>query len=251
MNTINRIRDAVRLCRNTDNIGCIELIQYRDRANAEGASHPLLFQAVPRARVMIIGAVPGPIDSSTSKVDYQKLVDGQFSLGHRSAKGLGEIMMRVGKLGEINLPADITLMPTKESVQRSHLSARRRLRLHVTNLVKCNARASWERTENATWRRAARACERRHLEYEIAAVDPQMVVLLGQEVAAHFAIKESWGSERKRLKISAWAENADYLPFHGKNRFVTAWAHPGGNYFWIQGRKHWSLYAQQLAEFVR
>ena len=250
MKTLDRIRDAVKLCRNTDNIGCIQLTGYRDQANVEGASHPVLFQVVPNAKIMIIGAVPGSIDASTDKAAYQRLVNGQFSLGHRSAKGLGEIMMRVGRGKRIDVPAEITHLPDKKEIQESHLLARERLGLHVTNLVKCHACTGWERKQTATWIQTANACERRHLAQEIEVVDPSMVILLGKEVADYFSEAESWGLERKRLKISTWAEQADHLPFYGKNRFVTAWIHPGGTYFWIQGRRFWDLYARQLAEFV-
>ena len=197
---------------------------------------------------MLIGAVPGSIDADPGKAAYQKLVRGQFSLGHKSAQGLGEIMMSVGKIKDINLPADITRLPTEKGIQDAHLRARRRRGLHVTNLVKCHAWTSWEQDYNPTWRQAGDACERRHLSEEIAVVDPSMVVLLGKEVADYLSKSESWGMEG--VKISDWAEHADYRQLHGKNRFVTAWIHPGGRFFWIQGRKYWNSYAKQIAEFV-
>ena len=95
MKTLDEIRDAMRLCRNTDNVGCTRLTEYRDQADVRGASHPVLFQVVPDARIMIIGAVPGSIDASKNKAAYQRLVNGQFSLGHKSAQGLGEIRGRL------------------------------------------------------------------------------------------------------------------------------------------------------------
>ncbi len=249
---LDEIRDAVKLCRNTDNVGCTRLTKYRDQADVKGASHPVLFQVVPDARIMIIGAIPGSIDSRPSKAAYQRLVNGQFSLGHSSAKGLGEIMMRVGKIKDIKLPADITILPNKESIQENHLLARQRLGLHVTNLVKCYAPSSWEKTHNETWGLSADACLRRHLLHEMDIIDPSMVILLGTQVAEHFSDAESWGVKRRNLKISAWAEKADYLPICGKDRFVTAWPHPGQGYFWIksQGQTYWNLYASQIAEFV-
>ena len=250
MKVLDGIRDAVKLCRNTDNIGCIKLIEYRNRANVRGASHPVLFQVVSDAQIMIIGAVPGSIDADQRKIAYQKLVDGQFSLGHKSAQGLGEIMTRVGQIKNIDLPNDLTRLPDVKSIQDNHLLARARLCLHVTNLVKCNAPTGWERDETALWRHGANACERRHLACEIAVIDPSMVILLGKEVADYFSMSESWGLQRNKLTISAWSKEAEYLPFYGKSRFVTAWIHPGGRYFWIQGREYWDLYAEQMAEFV-
>ena len=77
-----------------------------------------------------------------------------------------------------------------------------------------------------------------------------MVILLGKEVADYFSMSESWGIQRNKFTISAWSKEAEYLPFYGKSRFVTAWIHPGGRYFWIQGREYWDLYAEQMAEFV-
>ena len=250
MKTLTAIRDTVEHCRNTDNIGCIELTKCRDQANVEGASHPVLFQIVPKAKITLIGAVPGSIDADTGKVAYQKLVNAQFSLGHKSAQGLGEIMMRVGKIKDIDLPADIIRLPNAKTIQDKHLLARERLDLHVTNLVKCHAPTSWESNQTEKWKLAGHACESRHLTHEVSAIDPSMVIFLGKEVADYFSASESWGGKTNKLKISKWAHNAGYLKFYGKDRFVTAWTHPGGNYFWIQGRKQWDLYAEQMAEFV-
>ena len=250
MKSLDEIRTAAKLCRNTDNNGCVQLTEYRDQANVEGASHPVLFQVVPNAKITLIGAVPGSIDADASKAAYQKLVRGQFSLGHKSARGLGEIMMRVGKIKSIDLPPDITDLPNKKNIQENHLLARERLGLHVTNLVKCYAPTGWESGYTTIWKRTASACESRYLTQEIKTTDPAMVVLLGKEVADYISESESWGLEGNKLKISAWAEQASYLPCYGKNRFVTAWIHPGGRYFWIQGRKYWDLYAEQMAEFV-
>lgn len=248
MKTLDGIRDSLKLCRNTGNAGCIELIEYRDKANVDGASHPVLFQVVEHAKIMVIGAVPGSIDASPDKVAYQKLVNGQFSLGHKSAQGLGEIMMRVGNTGNIELPEDIICLPTTIEAQDSHLFARERLGIHVTNLVKCHARRGWEDSSTPNWLKAACSCERSHLAYEIETIDPSMVILLGKRVADYFSESESWGLEGTR--ISDWAERADSLRFYGKNRFITAWIHPGGPYFWIQGREYWDLYAEQMSGFA-
>lgn len=250
MKNLEDIRDAVKHCRNTDNIGCIKLTDYRDNANVAGASHPVLFQIAPKASIMIIGAVPGSIDADTRKIAYQKLVNAQFSLGHKSAIGLGEIMMRVGKIKKIDFPVDITHLPDTKEIQDKHLSAREHLGLHVTNLVKCHAPTSWESNHTTLWRRASNACERRHLLDEIKAADPSMIILLGKEVIEYFSESEAWESRVSKLKISEWAYHARYLPFHGKDRFVSAWTHPGGRYFWIQGQRHWNFYAKQMAEFV-
>ncbi len=254
MKTLSEIRNNIEHCRNTDNLGCITLTEYRDKANVEGASHPVLFQTVSRAKIMLIGAEPGSIDADTSKAVYQSLVNAQFSLGHKSAVGLGEIMMRVGKIRQINLPLDITRIPITEDVQNKHLLARERLGLHITNLVKCHAPTSWETDCSKDWQFVANACTSRHLMNEIEAIDPPMIILLGQQVLDYVAKRESWAMRRKDLKISTWAANqAGYLRCFGKERFVTAWAHPGGNYFSIpkQGKMHWDLYAKQIAAFVR
>ncbi len=250
MKTVAEIRDAVEHCRNTDNIGCTKLIKYREHENVEGADHPVLFQTVSKAKIMLIGAVPGSIAADERKIAYQKLVNAQFSLGHKSAQGLGEIMMRVGKIKDIDLPDDIIRLPDTETIQDKHLLTRERLGLHVTNLVKCHAPTSWENTNNTIWRKTAGVCVRRHLANEIKTLDPSMIILLGNEVVNYIASNESWKLEVSKLKISTWAQNARYLQFHGKDRFVTAWIHPGGNYFWIQGRKQWDLYAKQMAEFI-
>ena len=251
MNTLDEIRAAIKRCRNTDNAGCIQLTAYREQANVEGASHPVLFQAVPNAKIMLIGAVPGSIDADASKAAYQRLVRGQFSLGHKSAQGLGEIMTRVGKTKNIDLPVDIIRLPDKKRIQENHLLARDRLGLHVTNLVKCHAPPKWESNCTAAWRRTANACTSKYLTQEVKAIDPSMVVLLGRQVADYISESESWRSEIKRLNISTWAQHANYLPFYGKSRFVTAWTHPGGPYFWTrQGRKDWDMYAEQMAQFV-
>ena len=250
MKSLDEIRNGIKVCRNTDNIGCVCLTQYRDRTGAEGADHPILFQIVPKAKIMVIGPVPGPIEAGPAKAAYQRLVRGQFSLGHKSAQGLGEIMMRVGQIKNIDLPADITRFPGREDVQKHHSRARQRLGLHVTNLVKCQAPRSWETNETATWTGTAEACERRHLAHEISVIDPSMVVLLGKRVADYFSRVESWGLEGNRCTITAWVRRANYLPFYGKNRFVTAWIHPGGTYFWIQGRGYWDMYAKQLADSI-
>ena len=247
--SLEEIRQTVENCRNRDNIGCAGLVDYRENSNALGASHPVLFQIVSGARIMIIGAVPGSIDSGQSKVNYQKLVNGQFSLGHKSAQGLGEIMGRVGEIKDIILPPGITDIPNTESIQRNHLLARGRLGLHVTNLVKCHASTSWENNEPSTWRQAGDACQTRHLAGEVSVLEPEMVILLGKPLADYFSGRENW--RRRSLRISEWANEADYLPFYGEDRFVTSWVHPGGRYFWIQGKKYWDLYAQQMAEFVK
>lgn len=250
MKTLTEIRDAVEHCRNTDNIGCTELIKYRDRANAEGANHPVLFQIVPKAKIMLIGAVPGSIDADVRKVAYQKLVNAQFALGHKSAMGLGEIMIKAGKIKGIDLPEDITRLPDTKGIQDKHLLARERLGLHVTNLVKCHAHTSWESNHTTLWKLASNACERRHLMNEVRVTDPSMIILLGKEVIEYVSETESWGSEVSKLKISEWAYHARYLSFYGKDRFVTAWIHPGGRYFWIQGKRHWGLYAKQMAKYI-
>lgn len=197
---------------------------------------------------MLIGAVPGSIDADAKKVAYQRLVDGQFALGHRSARGLGAIMRRVGHIAGIDLPDGLTDLPDDECTQENHLKARERLGLHVTNLVKCHAPTSWEARHPAMWKQTADVCSGRHLAEEISAVDPEMVVLLGKDVADYFSERESWGLERR--PISKWAEQAGSHPFYGKHRFITAWTHPGGRYFWIQGQKYWDTYAEQVAGFV-
>ncbi len=242
---LEEIRQMIESCRNRDNVGCKALIDYRENANVAGASHPVLFQIVNGARIMIIGAVPGSLDAAPA---YQRLVNGQFSLGYKSARGLGEIMVRVGEIRDIGLPSDLTRMPVTKHIQEKHLLARARLCLHVTNLVKCHAPKNWESKETEAWRLAGDACQSRHLASEVSALEPEMVVLLGKEVAYYFSDKENWG--RQRLRISKWAEQAEYLTFFGKSRFVTAWAHPAGPYFWTQGKKYWDLYARQMAEFV-
>ncbi len=223
MNSLKQIRDAVRNCRNADNIGCVTVTKYRDQKNVEGASHPVLFQIVPKARIAIIGAVPGSIDADPTKEAYQKLVNGQFSLGHKSAQGLGEIMMRVGNIKRIDLPCRITRLPDTRSIQDDHLLARKRLGLHATNLVKCPAPTGWENSEKELWKQAARACESRHLANEIESIDPSMIILLGQRVVDYIAERESWGSSVSRLKISEWAQQARYLPCYGRERLVSAW----------------------------
>ena len=243
---LEEIRQAIENCRNRDNVGCAALVDYRENANVTGASHPVLFQIVEGARIMIIGAVPGSIDAVPS---YQRLVNGQFSLGYKSAQGLGEIMVRIGEIKDISLPPRLSDIPDTEDIQKNHLLARERLGLHVTNLVKCHAWTSWESTETDAWRLAGDACQSRHLASEVSAIEPEVVVLLGKEVADYFSDKENWG--RHNLRITNWVEQAEHLPFYGKDRFVTAWAHPGGRYFWIQGKKYWDLYAQQMAEFVK
>lgn len=248
--TLDEIRDAIERCRNTDNDGCIALTSYRDQANVNGASHPILFQVVSDARIIIIGAIPGSIGANAGKAAYQKLVNGQFSLGHKSAQGLGEIMMRVGHLKKIILPTEITSLPDTKYIQEDHLRARERLGLHVTNLVKCPAPTGWESNQSATWKATSYACKVRHLAEEIRIVDPSMVILLGKEVADYFSVSESWDLEGNKLRISNWADHAGYLPFYGKSRFVTAWIHPGGRYYWMQGQQYWNLYAKQMAEFV-
>ena len=246
MKTLTEIRDAVEHCRNTDDIGCIELIKYRDQENVEGASHPVLFQIVPKPKIMLIGAVPGPIETKTA---YQKLVNAQFSLGYTSAKGLGEIMMRVGKIKGIDLPGDITRLPNEKSIQDNHLLARERLGLHITNLVKCHAPKAWESNQTSTWKQTGHACEGRHLAHEMTVVDPSIVILLGQKVAEYFSVSEAWN--RNKLEISKWAYQARYFPCYGKDRFITAWVHPASTEFWTQrGKKHWCLYAEQMADFV-
>ena len=251
MKTLTEIRGAVEHCRNTDNIGCTELIKYRDQTNVEGANHPVLFQIVPKVKIMVIGAVPGSIAADARKVAYQKLVNAQFSLGDKSAKGLGEIMMQVGNIKGIDLPTDIIRVPNTETIQDKHLLARERLGLHVTNLVKCDARTGWEKTKNKEWTLAANSCANRHLTHEFEIMDPPMVILLGQQVLDYIAERESWRMKRKDLKISTWAaEQAGYFQCYGKERFVTAWTHPGGNYFHIQGREHWGLYAEQMADYI-
>lgn len=248
MGTLERIREQIANCRNCDNEACAGLVRYRERADVDGASHPVLFQVVPKAKVIIIGAVPGSIDASSNKAAYQKLVNGQFSLGHRSAQGLGEIMHRVGKAKGIPLPNTLTDLPSSQDVQKDHLDARHSLGLHVTNLVKCNACTQWESKKNAAWRKAADACQERHLRQELAEVNPKLVVLLGAEVARYFSDKEGW--RRGSLGITHWIERTERLPFLGRQVLVTAWAHPGGTYFWIQGKCYWDAYAKQLARFV-
>ena len=250
MNSLKQIRDTVRNCRNADNIGCVTVTKYRDQKNVEGACHPVLFQIVPKARIVIIGAVPGSIDADPTKEAYQKLVNGQFSLGHKSAQGLGEIMIKVGKIKGIDLPQDATRLPDSKSIQDDHLSARKRLGLHVTNLVKCPAPTGWENSEKKLWKQAARACESRYLTHEIEATNPSMIILLGQRVVDYISEKESWDSSVSRLKISAWAQQARYLSCYGRERLVSAWVHPGGKYFWIQGKAFWDSYAEQMAEFI-
>ena len=250
MKSLAEIRSDVELCRNADNTGCITLIKYRNEANVEGASHPVLFQTVPKSKIMLIGAVPGSIDADARKAVYQKLVNAQFALGHKSAMGLGEIMMRAGKIKGIDLPADITRLPDTKRIQDKHLLARERLGLHVTNLVKCHAPTSWESTDTTLWKLASNACERRHLVNEVKATDPSMIILLGKEVIEYVSETESWAPQVNKLKISKWAYHARHLPFYGKDRFVSAWIHPGGRYFWIQGKRHWDLYAEQMAEFL-
>ena len=248
MKTIKQIRDAVEHCRNTDNIGCTELIKYRDQENAEGASHPVLFQIVPKAKIMLIGAVPGAIETKTA---YQKLVNAQFSLGYTSAHGLGKIMKRVGKIKGIDLPGDITRLPNEKNIQNNHLLARERLGLHITNLVKCHAPKSWESKQTPTWKQAGHACERKHLTHEVAVVDPSMVILLGQKVAEYFSVSEAWDRKRIKLAISKWAYQACFLPCYGKDRFVTAWVHPASTEFWThRGKRHWDLYAKQMADYI-
>lgn len=245
MKTLDEIRSSAKLCRNSNNAGCRYVTKYRDRLNVEGASHPVLFQIVSDTRIMIIGAVPGPIDSKPS---YQKLARGEFSLGHRSGQGLGMIMSRASRLMNISLSSEIEKIPTTLEIQESHLFARELLGLHVTDLVKCHAPRGWESNENRLWILAADACQSRHLAHEVEAADPEMVILLGKEVATYFSKRESWG--RDRLRITKWAEQATHLPFYGKDRFITAWSHPGGTYFWIQGRKYWDTYARQMSGFI-
>ncbi len=248
--SLGEIRVAVEQCRSTDSPGCIQLTEYRDRASIEGASHPVLFQVVPHARVMLVGAVPGGIDTDARKAAYQKLVGGQFALGHKSAQGLGEIMTRVGVIRGIDLPKGLTSLPDSNGIQENHLRARERLGLHVTNLVKCHAPTGWESSNTALWKKTADACTGRHLAYEVEAVDPEMVIFLGKQAADYVSQREAWGLEGNKLKISAWAEQAGYRPCYGKPRFVTAWVHPGGRYFRAQGQRYWDLYAEQLAQFV-
>ena len=250
MEGLDQVRNALKACRNTETIGCIKLTQYRDHANAEGASHPVLFQIVPRANIVVIGSVPGAIEAGPGKAGYQEIARGQFSLGHKSGQGLGQIIARVGKLKSIDLPPGVTDFPSTPQVQSNHLQARQRLGLHVTNLVKCQAWTRWESKETATWIETAKACEERHLAREISLVDPSMVVLLGKHVAHYFSRAESWGLEGKKGTIASWLESAGFMTFHGKDRFVTAWAHTGGPYFWTEGRSYWDDYARQMARFV-
>lgn len=244
---LQKIRDQLKSCYNQKNEGCQKLISYRERCNVIGAQHPLLFQIVKNPRIIIIGAVPGSIDAQ-GKSNYQSLVNGQFSLGHKSAQGLGEIMGRVSQLKDIDFSPGIFEIPTTLRFQNSHLKARERLGLHVTNLVKCNAPTGWEKESHALWVEAATACEKLHLKFEIDTVNPELVIFLGDKVASYFSKKEGW--DREKMKITAWINEADYLPFFGRDRFITAWPHTGGRYFWIQGRKYWDLYAKQMARFI-
>lgn len=246
--TLNEVREGISLCRNRKNPSCRFLIDYRENKKVEGASHPLLFQIVSRPKIMIIGAVPGSIDTDPAKISYQRLVNCEFSLGHKSASGLGQIMELVGHSLGVEFPRTIKEIPLTEGIQKDHLNARNRLGLHVTNLVKCNAPTKWESSCNNEWRIASDACIEQHLKYEIEIVNPKMIILLGQNVAEYFSKREEWG--RDKLKISKWADEATNLPFHGRTRFVTAWCHPGGNFFWIQGKKYWNLYAEQISEFM-
>lgn len=245
MSTLNDIRTSVCRCRNSDNRGCRYVTGYRDRLNVEGASHPVLFQIVPNPRIMIIGAVPGAIDS---KLSYQKLVRGEFSLGHRSGRGLGMIMAQVARLKNINLSPEIEKLPTTLGIQKNHLLARERLGLHVTDLVKCHAPTKWETDENRLWNLASDACQARFLSHEINIVDPKLTILLGQTVASYFSKRESWN--RDNLRITKWIQSTATLPIYDKNRLITAWAHPGGTYFWTRGKEYWDDYARQMADFV-
>ena len=244
---LEKIREGVRFCRNQTNPGCEALLDYREGLALKKANHPLLFQIVQDPKIMIIGAVPGGLDSS-GKLNYQELVNGQFSLGHKSAQGLGEIMKRTARLCDIKISHGIAELPTSRAVQNIHLECRNKMSLHVTNLVRCNAPTGWEKAETNLWSKAAHDCYAIHLSREVQAVNPIMIILLGMELARFLSKKEGWG--RERMPITKWATNAGPLPFFGNEVFVTGWSHPGGRYFWIKGRKLWDLYADQMAKFI-
>ena len=146
------------------------------------------------------------------------------------------------------IPAELEKTPLTQELQDLHLDARARLGLHVTNIVKCYAETKFETNQADLWRQAASACCDKFLKVEFELVDPECVVLLGSAVAQWFSAREGWGYEA--LKISEWADQAADLSCFGKKRFVTAWPHTGGNYFHIQGKVKWPLYAEQLAKFV-
>ena len=154
---------------------------------------------------MLIGAVPGSIDADPGKAAYQRLVRGQFSLGHRSAQRLGETMMRVGKIKGHQPASGYNSPPHQEEYSGRPSSgtqaprSSRNQSCQVSRLDKLGAKSY-----NPTWKQAGDACERRHL----SVVDPSMVVLLGKEVADYLSKSESWGMEG--VKISEWAEQTDY-----------------------------------------
>ena len=133
--TLGQLRKALKSCRVQTNEGCRTLIRYRDGKKTPGAGHPLLFQLVPKARMIIVGSVPGGIASNNAKASYQALLNGQYCLGHKSAQGLGQIMLLAGKSKGIHLPQELAEVPLTEAIQRRHLDARARLGLHVTKFI--------------------------------------------------------------------------------------------------------------------
>ncbi|MCK6472711.1 MAG: hypothetical protein L6R28_13295 [Planctomycetes bacterium] len=248
MDALLELREGIRACRNHGNAGCAELIAYLDEKAVPGASHPLLFQHVPKARVMIVGSVPGGIGTNTAKANYQNLVNGEYSIGHKSAQGLGVIMRAADKLKGHESSPLLEELPTTPEAQQAHLDARARLGLHVTNIVKCYAPTGWDQEKGGRWPVAADACAERFLKREFELVDPAAVILLGAIVAGWFSRREGW--KREKLRIRDWTAQAGPLECFGKPRYVTAWAHPGGQGFWASERKQWPTYAEQLAKFI-
>lgn len=245
MDDLKNLRSDLQSCRNCANAGCAELIAYRDACAVPGASHPLLFQIVPSAKIMVIGSVPGGIGTTQAKAKYQNMVNGQWSLGHKSAQGLGMIMRFAGKLKGMDLSPLLEALPVTPEAEKAHLEARARMGLHVTSIVKCYAPTGWEQNKGSRWPLDADVCAERFLKREFGLVDPKAVILLGAVVAKWFSTREGWN--RKKFKIRDWTAQAGPLRCFGRERFVTAWSHPGGTGFWAGERKQWPAYAEQMA----
>ena len=114
----DEIRDAVNLCRNTANIGCIKTDSIAQSGYTfEVPAIPYSFKWSPMRKIMIIGGCfPAQLTLIKGRLLIRNWPMGKFSLGHKSAQGLGEIMTRVGQIKNIDLPNGLTRLPDVRSV---------------------------------------------------------------------------------------------------------------------------------------
>jgi len=85
--------------------------------------------------------VPGGIGTTPAKAKYQNMVNGQWSLGHKSAQGLGMVMRMAGKLKGMDLSPLLEALPVTPQAEKAHLDARARMRCSWRGLWKVNEKA--------------------------------------------------------------------------------------------------------------